>query len=925
MSRSTMLGWIGAGLIAAGALLTGRAAGQAEPEADRAKPVAGRSAPAALNEAVAAAISAAWLSEEERRAMRFFHGVWTPEDLAAATADQRAVVALNAWQFDDPALADPTAAVEVRAEAMLLQGDLEAAAAMTDGVSTNRAARIRAEALEGLGRHEQAGEAVDGPVRRLMREKTDDARELTEGVRALVVRARLQGQPARDFQTMLNLLTRAHQELDRLYWPARLAEADLLLDKDNQPEAIEALEEVLSYNPRCADAWFMVGRAAVSQFNFDGARETARRLRDIHPAHPLADLLLAESSLVQGDPDAAMALLSPLLERLPRLRPALALLAAAHAIAYEEDATRNVLARCDELSPGSPLAHYVVGRHLALNRQYDAAAELLSEAIRRQPAWPAPQIELGLMELQSGRDEVALDALQQVAELDPFNKRAANSLFLLQELADYRQIETEHFVIRYKPGLDEVTATLMPQSLERLHDTVTARFRHEPDRRTVIELLPDHQRFGVRITGMPFIHTVAACTGPVIALEVPREGPPSKHLGPFDWPRVLQHEYTHTVTLSQTRNRIPHWLTEAAAVSMELRPRRWETCTMLARAEDTGTLFSLDEINWAFIRPKKPADRGMAYAQGHWMVEYINERWGDSALIRLLARYFEGEREHEAMPAVLGLSRGEFFRDFLVWAAEQVKVWGLAPTPSITELMDEERWNDPELALDMLASTQARLDVIVRKLTGRIGEPAATRDRNDRREITADQWPPLVRPPLEITDEMLDRWLAAHPDHPSLNRLRLERLIEAAGGVREEHVPLLERCAALCPVDPWPHLKLAQLRLGGADPAAAIPHLEFLDAREENDNVYAVELAKLYRRGGDRAMALEKSLRAVNFNPYHAANRELAAAIAIESGRLDMARMHIHALTLIEPDRPQHARRLEAIDRRLSGQPGAEP
>src|SRR6185503_18890008 len=123
-----------------------------------------------------------------------------------------------------------------------------------------------------------------------------------------------------------------------------------------------------------------------------------------------------------------------------------------------------------------------------------------------------------------------------------------------------------------QPGIDQVVAELMTAPLEKIHATVAGRFEHQPAQKTVIELMPDHKRFAVRITGMPWIHTLAACTGPVIAMEVPSEGTPDKHLGPFDWPRVLQHEYTHTITLSQTRNRVPHWLTEAAAVSMEGSP-----------------------------------------------------------------------------------------------------------------------------------------------------------------------------------------------------------------------------------------------------------------------------------------------------------------------------------------------------------------
>jgi hypothetical protein len=132
-----------------------------------------------------------------------------------------------------------------------------------------------------------------------------------------------------------------------------------------------------------------------------------------------------------------------------------------------------------------------------------------------------------------------------------------------------------------KPGIDEVVAELMPDALESMHADVTTRFAHEPARKTTIEVLPDHEFFAVRITGMPGIHTMAAATGPVIAFEVPMEGNPKKHLGLFDWLQVLRHEYTHTVTLSQTENRIPHWLTEALAVSMETKPRTFETCQML--------------------------------------------------------------------------------------------------------------------------------------------------------------------------------------------------------------------------------------------------------------------------------------------------------------------------------------------------------
>ena len=99
-------------------------------------------------------------------------------------------------------------------------------------------------------------------------------------------------------------------------------------------------------------------------------------------------------------------------------------------------------------------------------------------------------------------------------------------------------------------------------------------------------------------------------------------------------------------------------------------------------------------------------------------------------------------------------------------------------------------------------------------------------------------------------------------------------------------------------------------------------HLEELDAREEKSPVYAWRLAGLYRQRGDLEKALEKITRAVQIDPYNASNRELAAAIAIEAGRLDLARRHVRALTLLEPDRPQHQKRLERIEELLARQTG---
>ena len=597
-----------------------------------------------------------------------------------------------------------------------------------------------------------------------------------------------------------------------------------------------------------------------------------------------------------------------LLLREDQLREAHALRAAADAVSYDLDSARARLDAMDDLALGCADGYYEVGRFLAKHRQYGDAAEILEEAVLRRPNWSAPLIELGLLEMQSGRDDRALDALKQVAELDEFNERATFSLRLLEELAAFESLDSEHFIIRYLPGVDEVVARMMPDALDQMHEEVAARFGHEPAQRTVIEVMPDHEFFSVRITGMPWIHTIAACTGPVIAMEVPREGARNKHLGLFDWLEIMRHEYTHTITLDRTRNRIPHWLTEAASVSMETKPRDYQTATKLALALRQGELFDMEGINWAFIRPRKPSDRPMAYAQGAWMVEFMNEEWGEGALVELLDHYFEGRPEKDAMPAVLGISPEEFHVQFLAWAEERAREWGFFVEPTIEELKYEALEQDPEYVDVLREAREARLRAAAERIAGRIGQPSGP----GMDAIPA--WPSVRLPQVPLEDEQVDAWILLHPEHPDLLEYVTRRAIDRDSRTDEEAIELLERYRGARPVDPYPDRVLARVHLDSDRPDRAIPSLQRLNALSEKDPSYAFELARLHRELGEPEAALENANRMVRIDPYRPGFRELAAAVALEAGDPEQAKVHIEALVLLEPDREIHMRRLQAIN-----------
>jgi tetratricopeptide (TPR) repeat protein len=293
----------------------------------------------------------------------------------------------------------------------------------------------------------------------------------------------------------------------------------------------------------------------------------------------------------------------------------------------------------------------------------------------------------------------------------------------------------------------------------------------------------------------------------------------------------------------------------------------------------------------------------------------MNEQFGEEALVTLLGRYFQGEREHQAIPNALGVSRMQFYTGFLDWAGKQVESWGFAAKPTVEELMDELRWADPQMALVMEASRQARLDAIVKHLNEQIGQVGSSEER----QLRAERWPPIVRPPVQVSDEQLATWLEKYPDHPDLIerqiRTRMKRVSEEESANDQVLIDLLERYATLRPVDPFPHKKLAQIWTQRGDASKAIPHFEYLDVREDKTAVYAIKLASLYRETGQLDKALEKATRAIHINPYHAPSRELAAAISLEMKKFPVAKQHVAALTLLEPDRPQHAKRLAAIEK----------
>jgi tetratricopeptide (TPR) repeat protein len=365
------------------------------------------------------------------------------------------------------------------------------------------------------------------------------------------------------------------------------------------------------------------------------------------------------------------------------------LVAASEALQLHDEATKQWLADIDAIAPHLPTAYFEVAEQLAAMRQYPRSAAMYQVAIDRAPWWTAARNGLGLLYTQSGDEDLARSTLDAAHQLDGFNLATTNYLRLLDELGSFDRKESAHFIVMYDGKRDPVIPDYFTDYLESIYPLVTGEYHTEPAVKTYIEVFPTHDAFSVRTTGSPWIGTVGASTGRVIAMVAPRKGENTQ--GAFNWSQVLRHEFTHTVTLAATDNRISHWMTEGLAVMEEHSPLQWAWVPMLYRAVTKHELFDMDALTWAFIRPRRASDRQLAYAESFWVCTYITQTYGHDAILKMLDEFKAGGLQEDVFPKILGRSQTQFFQEFSQWCARQVAGWGYdeATQKKYDELRDQ--------------------------------------------------------------------------------------------------------------------------------------------------------------------------------------------------------------------------------------------
>ncbi len=478
-------------------------------------------------------------------------------------------------------------------------------------------------------------------------------------------------------RTIFNIFVKAYDVIDRTYWPAHVAAAEYFISHDQRQEALEELQTALRSNPNDARIWRLIARLMIDAHQSDKAESAILSIRRINPSSADADVLDARNLLRQDRADEAQPLAQRVLQRLPRDLEALGLMAAVHMLRLQQEQTDSVYKRIAAIAPKDATAYFEVAEALFAAHDTAGATKMYQAAVERAPWWAAAQNQLGLALMQDGQEEQARAALDAAYAVDPYNVRSVNYLRLLDLMAAFPTYQTPHFIFRYDAQDDPIVPLYIAPFMEESYAEVCRDFEFTLPWKMIVEVFPEADSFSVRTAGMPGLESFGASLGRVMTVVAPRAG---ETLGPFNFARVLRHEFTHTVNLTATNGRCPRWLTEGLAVWEEKVPYRfvWVPPEMYERAT-RGKLFSLPALQRALLHPGAPHDGEVAYMEGFWIVRYLRDKHGPESILRMLDTYKQGKSEADAVRDASGQSIADFEKSFFAWAKQEVKGWGYDP------------------------------------------------------------------------------------------------------------------------------------------------------------------------------------------------------------------------------------------------------
>ena len=452
--------------------------------------------------------------------------------------------------------------------------------------------------------------------------------------------------PKRVLELFFDPVRKAHPEYPDTY----LAGGELALAKNDFALAAKSFASAAKKFPEHPEAHFGLARAFAPS-DSEATLEYLAKTLELNPNHVGARLMLADHAIDSEDYVQAEKLLGEVLAINPRNSEAHAFRAVLAHLRSDAKGETDSRAAAVKLWPKNPEVPHLIGRKLSHHYRFAEGAELQRQALKFDESFVPAKIQLAQDLLRLGRDEEGWRLAEEVQKADPYDVVAFNLTQLHDTIANFRTLKSEHFDVRMEPREAELYGADVLVLLERAYATLTKKYGIPLQERTVVEIFPDQKDFAIRTFGLPGgAGYLGVCFGRVITANSPASRPGS----PSNWHAILWHEFTHVITLTLTKNKMPRWLSEGISVYEERQQRgNWgEHMTPRYRAMILGEdLAPVSQLSGSFMWPKTPAHLQFAYYQSSLVVEWLIQKWGVEKMRALLGDLARGVAINAALAA----------------------------------------------------------------------------------------------------------------------------------------------------------------------------------------------------------------------------------------------------------------------------------
>ena len=278
------------------------------------------------------------------------------------------------------------------------------------------------------------------------------------------------------------------------FWPAQFEMAKLFAEKFNAPATQSAIDRALAINASAGEIYVLRASLAIDDFNLPAARRDAQRALATNGELIEAHALLADCALAEFDFEQAVGHLERARRLNPRSEAVLGRLAAAFRArdganrGGEPSAWEAIEQQALRQNPHCGEFYLAMGDALDRMRKYPQAFEFYRRAEQVMPQRAHVEAQLGLLAMRLGQEGEARKLLERAFARDPFHVRVMNMLEVLEVLDQYAVLETEHFVLRFDRGQDQVLAEAAAEYLEEIYPQIVERLGYEPPQKSLFEI-----------------------------------------------------------------------------------------------------------------------------------------------------------------------------------------------------------------------------------------------------------------------------------------------------------------------------------------------------------------------------------------------------------------------------------------------------